>query len=159
MADNNAGEVLRFEHGGVLKITPAGGTLQTVLNIESGTLSLSPTGYSTLAPDVDRGELNTHIRKGDKQPGTLAIDARFTGTVGADELYEILTADTGDQNKKKHVIVAEWYTDDAKTLGRSITLSNAVVAGQPTITGGDANDKINAAFITPSDFVNAAIAP
>lgn len=159
MANNNAGDVIRFEHGGKIKITPDGGTEQTVLNILSGTLTMTPTMFETLEADMDRGIPNTNIRKGNKIPGPIAFDIRYTGTVGSDEMLEILTADTGDQHKKKHTIVAEWYTDDAQTTGRSATISNAVVTGPPTITAGEKEDKMNASFISPSDFVFAAIAP
>lgn len=159
MPDNNAGDILRFEHGGQIIITPEGGTAQTVLNIISGTLQIVPTMFTALPPDIDRGVPNADIRKGDKQSGTLAFNAKFTSTVGSDELYEILTAVTTDQNMKKHGIVVNYFTDTAQTTGRSFTLSNAVVSDRPTISAGNEYDMINASFITPSDIAIAAIAP
>ena len=159
MTDINAGSILSFDHGGRLTITPEDGSAVIVLNIIAGTFSWRPTMRLPLSPDVDRGELGTDVRKGDMTPGGCSFSFKYTSTVDSTELVETLAADSDDQNMIKHTILVEHFTNDAKTIGRSLTFSNAYVASQPDFTAGTDYDQGNASFNTPSAVALAAIAP
>ena len=159
MADFNDGDILTFKFGGEIKITPEGGSEATVANVIGGTLRYKPSMRATLPPDVDRGLLLDDVRKGDYEPGELDFDIKFTGDTGATEMHELLTAEGTGQAKPKFDIDIEWYSDEAKTTGKRLPLTNCVVREAPNTNTGDSYDMINCRFLTPDTAAPAAITP
>jgi hypothetical protein len=154
---NNAGR-LNFEFGGTIEITPEGGSEAAVLNVQSGTLTFQDV-FRPPIYDIDRGELKDDVRQGDQQPGSLGFDVNFTSAVGATELHELHVNEGDDNTKPKFGIVVTWYSNAANTIGKSITIANAVSGEAPQINTGGESDMLRVVYGFPTAATVAAVAP
>lgn len=93
MADTNInqGNFLRFENGGIARITPSGGSDYAVAKILPGSLSME-FGYTEGVTIMDRGSLSTTVLDGDERPSKISFTARLTklGMTAANELLSVL---------------------------------------------------------------------
>lgn len=154
----NDATIINFEFGGKVLITPEGGSEAELLHVRSGTVSYQDV-YRPPIVDTDRGVLETDVRQGDQQPGIVDMDIDYTAAVGSTELEELLVDDGDDNSKPKFGIVLEWYSDEAQTTGKRITIADAYSREAPTVSAGGETDSMSARFGFPTKIVRAAITP
>lgn len=92
MANINAGNVTRWESGGTFSIID-GATTHTVLNIQPGSIKITPGGYEKLR-SIDRGVQKQSIL-GNAELSTIEVTCRIGAGV-LDNANEILTLSTAD---------------------------------------------------------------
>lgn len=118
MADINAGQPLRFENGGALKI----GT-DTVLLVESGTLSFTPGLVETHAV-MDRGVFTGDVLDGDERPSTIEFSGKVSATTfDSSELVAALRGVSSGGARTLYNVIVD-LPDSRGAGGRRITFAD-----------------------------------
>lgn len=138
MANTNDVVSARFEAGGLLQITPQGGSILDVKNVAPATLKIKKPMLCAPIVYTDRSALQTPI-EGPDMPGSIEFQLRCS-KYDATQLMELLTTRKAapDGNVRLHGIVIKIPSVRGGTVGQSITVAAAYLEEAPTIdTGAD----------------------
>jgi hypothetical protein len=144
MANINSGVPIRFENGGILTLTESGGSADTVLLIEAGTLTFKPGGREAIVYK-DRGTLATSAVEGDERPTEVSFDIKIApgAFVDSGQVFKRLAVVGSSGVSAKFSVVVSFPDARGAIVGDRITFAHCVLQEQPEYTAGGENDGLD----------------
>jgi len=147
--DINAGNAIRFENGGKLRIfNVAGSTSYNVLLLESGTLEIDDADTEGI-PIMDRGRLIQKVLDGDERASMIRVRAKCTklGLTGATELRALVRPSASGGLKQLFNIEID-IPDARSTAGTRISAASCWVPEPIGYRAGGAGQNVDTIDIT-----------
>mgnify|MGYP007117021471 CR=1 FL=1 len=118
----NSGQPLRFEQGGVLRLS-RGGTDYAVVNRDKGTVQFEDGWYDALRYN-DRGQMQVPL-EGDERPSTLRATVKLTSVATAQLLALAQTRDTSTGKVAVWTVQLDFPAYKGATTGHRFSIANA----------------------------------
>lgn len=121
MANTNDAQTRRFNNGGIITITPAGGSAYIVILVKDGTLEWTVPGKTPI-PVMDRGDFK-HVLAGSRRAITGKFAIHYTSIAGNTDLYKLLATDPSTGLKMAFTIEVKIFTADGAATYDKITFA------------------------------------